>query len=82
MDNNKNEIIKIIIKVASNSELALKMPDIIDIDTGAIIRGEKSIEEMADVLMEYIVDIASGKKTKAMELNQNDFIPWKRGVSL
>ncbi|EIJ37345.1 altronate dehydratase [Galbibacter orientalis DSM 19592] len=71
-----------VIKVASNSELALKMPDIIDIDTGAIIRGEKSIEEMADVLMEYIVDIASGKKTKAMELNQNDFIPWKRGVSL
>ncbi|MEL4308865.1 UxaA family hydrolase [Joostella sp. CR20] len=71
-----------VVKVASNSELALKMPDIIDIDTGAIIRGEKSIEEMATVLLEYIIDIANGKKTKAMELNQNDFIPWKRGVSL
>ncbi|MDG3581590.1 UxaA family hydrolase [Galbibacter pacificus] len=71
-----------VIKVASNSELASKMPDIIDIDTGAIIRGEKTIEEMAGILLEYIIEIASGKKSKAMALNQNDFIPWKRGVSL
>lgn len=72
-----------VIKVSSNRELAEKMPDIIDIDTGAIIRGEKTIEEMAEQLMDLIIDVASGKvKTKAMELDQNDFIPWKRGVSL
>ena len=59
------------------------MPDIIDIDTGAVIRGEKSIEEMAEELLEFIIKVASGEvKTKAMLLNQNDFIPWKRGVSL
>ena len=72
-----------IIKVASNTELAVKMPDIIDIETGAIIRGEKSIEEMADEMLELIIEVASGKvKTKAKLLNQNDFIPWRRGVSL
>ena len=38
-----------IIKVSSNSELAQKMPDIIDIDTGAIIRGEKTIEEIQPI---------------------------------
>ena len=72
-----------IIKVASNTELAVKMPDIIDIETGAIIRGEKSIDEMADEMLEFIIEVASGKvKTKAKLLNQNDFIPWRRGVSL
>lgn len=72
-----------IIKVASNSELAEKMPDIIDIDTGAVIRGEKSIEEMGDTMLEHIIKVASGEvQTKAMALNQSDFIPWKRGVSL
>lgn len=72
-----------IIKVSSNTELALKMPDIIDIETGAVIRGEKSIEEMADEMLSFIIDVASGKiLTKAKLLNQNDFIPWRRGVSL
>lgn len=72
-----------VVKVSSNSELARKMSDIIDIDTGGIISGEKTIDEMADELLEFVIDVASGKIiTKAAILNQNDFIPWKRGVSL
>ncbi|NRD21811.1 altronate dehydratase [Winogradskyella litoriviva] len=72
-----------IIKVSSNTELAEKMPDIIDIETGAVIRGEKTIEEMADEMLEFIIKVASGIiTTKAKLLNQNDFIPWRRGVSL
>ncbi|KFF07715.1 UxaA family hydrolase [Flavobacterium hydatis] len=72
-----------VVKISSNSELAAKMSDIIDIDTGGIITGEKTIEEMGDEMLEFIINVASGKiKTKAAILNQNDFIPWKRGVSL
>lgn len=72
-----------IIKVSSNTELAKKMPDIIDIETGAVIRGEKTIDEMADEMLEFIIEVASGNiQTKAKLLNQNDFIPWRRGVSL
>lgn len=72
-----------IIKVSSNTELAQKMPDIIDIETGAVIRGEKTIEEMADEMLEFMIEVASGNiQTKAKLLNQNDFIPWRRGVSL
>lgn len=72
-----------VVKISSNSDLANKMSDIIDIDTGGIITGEKSIDEMADEMLEFIIDVASGTiKTKAAILNQNDFIPWKRGVSL
>jgi len=72
-----------VIKVSSNSQLADKMNDIIDIDTGAIIRGDKSIEEVGDILLDYLIEVASGRiKSKAVQLGQDDFIPWKRGVSL
>lgn len=72
-----------VIKVSSNTELKEKMPDIIDVETGAVIRGEKTIEEMAVELLEFIIEVASGRvQTKAKLLNQNDFIPWRRGVSL
>lgn len=72
-----------VIKVSSNTALAVKMNDIIDIDTGAIIEGLSSIKDSAHHLLQYIIDVASGvKKAKAVINEQNDFIPWKRGVSL
>ncbi|WP_209328991.1 UxaA family hydrolase [Lunatimonas salinarum] len=72
-----------VIKVSSNHKLAERMADIIDVDTGYIVSGEKTIEEVGDDMMEFIIQVASGKiKPKAVQLNQDDFIPWKRGVSL
>ena len=72
-----------VIKLSTNSLLAKKMGDIIDIDTGAIIEGEKTIEQMGEEILEYCIKAASGEITpKAVLLNQDDFIPWKRGVSL
>ncbi len=71
------------IKVATNSKLAKKMADIIDINTGPVIDGEKTIEEMGEEILEYCIKAASGEVIpKAVLLNQDDFIPWKRGVSL
>ncbi|TCD02772.1 UxaA family hydrolase [Pedobacter psychroterrae] len=72
-----------VIKIATNTALATRMADIIDIDTGAVIRGEKTIEEMGTEILEYCIRAASGEVIpKAVLLNQDDFIPWKRGVSL
>jgi altronate hydrolase len=72
-----------VIKVSTNSILAERMADIIDIDTGAVIRGDTTIEQVGDSILELIVEVASGKvQTKAEQHNQTDFIPWKRGVSL
>ena len=71
------------IKISTNTSLARRMPDIIDIDTGSIIEGEKSIREMGEEILAYCIRAASGEITpKAVLLNQDDFIPWKRGVSL
>lgn len=71
------------IKVATNSVLAKKMSDIIDIDCGGVISGEKTLEQMGEEILEYCIKAASGEVIpKAVQLNQDDFIPWKRGVSL
>lgn len=71
------------IKVSTNSALTKRMGDIIDIDTGPVINGEKSIQEMGEEILEYCIKAASGEVIpKAVLLNQDDFIPWKRGVSL
>ena len=71
------------IKLSTNTALAKRMQDIIDIDCGPIIAGEKTIEEMGEEILEYCIKAASGEIIpKAVQLNQDDFIPWKRGVSL
>jgi altronate hydrolase len=59
------------------------MPDIIDIDTGAIIAGESTIRQMGEKILDLVIQVAGGEvRTKAEQKNQEDFIPWKRGVSL
>jgi altronate hydrolase len=71
------------IKIATNTVLSKRMSDIIDIDAGPVIDGEKSIEQMGEEILEYCIKVANGEiLPKAVLLNQDDFIPWKRGVSL
>jgi altronate hydrolase len=72
-----------VIKISTNSNLAQRMPDIIDIDAGGVISGEKTIEQMGEMILGRTIQVASGEiRTKAELLGQDDFIPWKRGVSL
>ncbi|WP_266364356.1 UxaA family hydrolase [Tellurirhabdus rosea] len=72
-----------VVKVATNTALANRMPDVIDFDCGPVIEGEQTIAENAEQLFEYVIKLASGEvQTKAQQLAQDDFIPWKRGVSL
>jgi len=71
------------IKMSSNTALARRMPDLIDIDAGSIISGEDSIESKGEELLDYIIRVAGGEATPhAVRLAQDDFIPWKRGISL
>ncbi|MEM6260970.1 MAG: altronate dehydratase family protein [Bacteroidota bacterium] len=72
-----------VIKVSSNTSLATRMADLIDFDAGTVIQGNESLEAAADALFEQVVTTASGDYVpKAVRLEQHDFIPWKRGVSL
>jgi altronate hydrolase len=72
-----------VVKLSTNSDLAQKMADSIDIDTGSIISGESTIEKMGEDILDLVIRTASGDVFTRAELKgQSDFIPWKRGVSL
>jgi altronate hydrolase len=72
-----------VIKISTNTKIFVKMPDIIDIDCGTIISGEETIEEAGNKILGYIIKVASGEiQPKATLLEQDDFIPWRRGISL
>lgn len=72
-----------VMKISTNSDLARRMHDIIDVDAGPVVSGEKSIEQMGEAILERVIEVVSGEcRSKAEILNQDDFIPWKRGVSL
>ena len=72
-----------VVKLSSNTALKNRMPDIIDINTGTIIDGEETIEAAGERIFEYLIGVASGTtKVSAVVHGQDDFIPWKRGVSL
>ena len=72
-----------VIKLSTNTVTYNKMPDIIDLNCGTIIEGSETIKQAGERILEYVIKVASGEEQpKSVQLEQDDFIPWKRGVSL
>ncbi len=72
------------IKLATNTEMYQRMQDDMDINCGETIEGKTSVEEMGERIFNFILDVASGKKTKS-ELNgigDDEFVPWHLGVTM
>ncbi len=71
------------VKMSTNNALAKRMGDIIDINAGTIISGESTIAKKGEELLNLLIEVANGDQIPAAErLGQDDFIPWKRGISL
>lgn len=72
------------IKLASNSEAYRRMEGDMDVNCGAILDGEVSLEEMGQRIYRFILDVASGKKTKSElhGLGEESFQPWYIGPIL
>lgn len=72
-----------VIKLSTNTRIFERMPDIIDLDCGPVIDGRETLAGTADRILDLVIEVASGRSIpKAVGLGQDDFIPWKRGVSL
>jgi altronate hydrolase len=58
------------------------MPDDMDINCGAIVTGESTVEEKGAEILDYMLEIASGKKSKSEALGYGDmeFVPWHIGA--
>ena len=71
------------LKISTNDKLAERMSDIIDLSTGEVISGKKNIQEMGEEILNLCIQTASGEVIpKAVQLQQDDFIPWKKAISL
>ncbi len=69
------------VKISSNSALAGKKNNWIDFNAGRMVE-DKSKEELAKELFDYVLEVASGKKVKAEEAGFHDMAIFKQGVTL
>jgi altronate hydrolase/galactarate dehydratase len=69
------------IKLATNSEMYGRMKDDMDINCGDVLDGI-SIEAKGAEILEEIIAVASGKKSKSEELGFGgaEFVPWQIGA--
>lgn len=68
------------VKIATNSKLAHYKAKWIDFNAGRLLDGT-AMEELRDDLWETILEIASGRQTKAEQMNFNEIAVWKDGVT-
>lgn len=67
-----------VIKVSSNSELFEAMRDDIDLDAGSVLAG-KSLDEVGDGILELLLEVARGRRTRAEVNDQAVFVIAQRG---
>lgn len=72
------------IKVSSNSDLARRMAEDIDVDAGRIVTGDATVDEVGAEIFAAILAVASGEKTRseAFGYGDDEFVPWHIGAVL
>ena len=70
------------IKLSSNSDLFEKMREDIDVDCGAIAKGAATIAEKGEEILDYLLEVASGRpsQSEALGYGDNEFVPWQVGA--
>ncbi|MGD9143324.1 MAG: UxaA family hydrolase [Dehalococcoidia bacterium] len=70
-----------VIKVATNSRIYQHMQDNIDINAGEILEGSETIQSIGDRIFQEIIEVASGKETRAEMLKHHEFAIHSMGLS-
>lgn len=70
------------IKLATNTPMYQHMTGDMDINCGAVIDGDKSLDQMGEDILRKMLEIASGEKSKseALGVGEDEFVPWPIGV--
>ncbi len=72
------------VKLATNTVMYRHMQDDMDINCGDIVEEDVSVAEKGAEIFEYLLDVASGKKSKSEEIGygDNEFVPWQIGATV
>ena len=70
------------IKIATNSAMAKRMHEDMDIDAGSILTEGVTVEEKGREIFELFLQVASGtpSKSEAQGLGDYEFVPWQIGA--
>ncbi len=71
-----------VLKISSNSRIYRLMNDNIDMDAGVIMEGTATIESVGEALFREIIEVASGKPTKAELLGHGEFAIHSMGLNV
>ena len=71
------------LKISSNTPLYLRQKDDIDLNAGAVIDGEKTLEQMGQEIFDALIEVASGRRTKSelFGMGGDEFIVWWLGIT-
>jgi altronate hydrolase len=70
------------VKVSSNSAIAARKPHWIDFDAGRLLDGSTTLDALADELLAFVLDVASGRPTNNERHGYREIAIWKEGVTL
>ncbi len=70
------------VKLATNTEMYNRMQEDMDINCGVVLDEDVSIESLGQQIFKYLLDVASGKRSKSETflMGDNEFIPWHLGA--
>ncbi len=66
-----------VVKISGNPQTCATMSEHIDLDVSAILRGEMTVDEAGDALIDMIVRTANGRLTDAEALGHREFVMTK-----
>jgi altronate hydrolase len=71
------------VKLATNTPMYRRLAEDMDINCGEILDGTASVPEMGERILDHLLRIASGEKTKSEELGlgRHEFAPWQIGIT-
>ena len=72
------------VKIATNTEMYTRLIDDMDVNAGAMLTEDLSLEEKGREIYQLLLDVASGRQSKseAQGLGDYEFVPWQIGATM
>ena len=72
------------VKIATNTEMYTRLIDDMDINAGAMLTEDLSLEEKGREIYQLLLDVASGRQSKseAQGLDEYECVPWQIGATM
>lgn len=70
------------LKLATNTPMYQRLTEDMDLNCGAILDGDATIESMGQLIFDTLLRVASGERTRSelLGLGDHEFVPWQIGI--